>query len=71
MTLCGILPQNECINTVVNTLNENLCCVTEWLIDNKLSLNVSKSEVMIMSTRHTVSNIDRNGINVNINGLRL
>ena len=62
---------SKCINTVVNTLNENLFYVNEWLIDNKLSLNDSKSEVMIMGTRHKVSNIDRNDINVNVNGLRL
>ena len=29
---------SKCINTVVNTLNEDLCFVNEWLIDNKLSL---------------------------------
>ena len=62
---------SKCINTVVNALNEDLCYVNEWLIDNKLSLNVSKSEVMIMGTRHKVSNIDRSDVNVNVNGLRL
>ena len=62
---------SKCINTVVNALNEDLCYVNEWLIDNKLSLNVSKSEVMIMGSRHKVSNIDRNDVNVNVNGLRL
>ena len=59
--VCMLYTSSKCINTVVN----------EWLKDNKLSLNVSTSEAMIMGTRHKVSNIDRNDVNVNVNGLRL
>ena len=61
---------SKCINTVVNALNEDVCYVSEWLMDNKLSLNGSQSEVMITGTRHTVSSIDNND-DVNVNGLRL
>ena len=59
------------ISTLVKTLNDDLSNVNKWLIENKLSLNVDKSEVMIISTRHKLSSIDYNNINVNVNGVRL
>ena len=49
--------------TLVNTLNEDLRNVNEWLIENKLSLNVDKSEFMIISRRHKLSSIYYNEIN--------
>ena len=40
-------------------------------MDNKLSLHVSKSEVIVMGAKHKVSNIDTDDINVYVNGLIL
>ena len=37
------------INTV---LNEDLARVEKWLIANKLTLNASKTEVMLIGSRH-------------------
>ena len=45
-------------STHVKTLNEDLSNVNKWLIENKLSLNDNKSEVMIISARHKLSSID-------------
>ena len=59
------------ISTLVKTLNDDLSNVNKWLIKNKLRLNVDKSEAMILSTRHKISRIDYNNINVNVNGVRL
>ena len=45
--------------------------VSERPIRQPLSFNNDKSEVMIISTRHKLSSIDYNNINVNVNGVRL
>ena len=44
-----VLSSSKLISTIVKTLNDDLSNVNKWLIENKLSLNVNKSEVMIIS----------------------
>ena len=39
-------------------LNEELSKIAEWLAANKLSLNVSKSKLLIFSNRHSSKNND-------------
>ena len=70
MTQCCTPPQNKSQH-LSKRLNDDLSNVNKWLIENKLSPNVDKSEVMIISTRHKLSSIDYNNINVNVNGVRL
>ena len=54
------------INTLERTLNEELVHVSNWLIANKLSLNVGKSNLLIF--RHKNNN-SIPALNIKINGL--
>lgn len=67
----GLYESSKQIDTLVDKLNQDLSRVDEWLIKNKLSLNVPKCEVMIMGTRQRLSKIDNVDVNVNINGIKL
>ena len=54
-------------------LNEDLSRLDAWLISNKLSLNVAKTQSMLVSTkakRKTLNETNQN-LQVNINGTEL
>ena len=50
-------------------LNAELSKIAEWLAANKLSLNVSKSKLLVFSNRHT--SVDSNDTDIYINGEKL
>ena len=54
-------------------LNEDLSCLDAWLINNKLSLNVAKTQSMLVSTKVKRKNLDRSSqhLQVKINGTEL
>ena len=54
-------------------LNEDLSCVDAWLISNKLSLNVAKTQSMLVSTKAKRKTLDESNQNlqVKINGTEL
>ena len=54
-------------------LNEDLSCLDAWLINNKLSLNVAKTQSMLVSTNVKRKTLDRSSqhLQVKINGTEL
>ena len=54
-------------------LNEDLSCLDAWLINNKLSLNVAKTQSMLVSTKVKRKTLDRSSqhLQVKINGTEL
>ena len=54
-------------------LNEDLSCLDAWLINNKLSLNVAKTQSMLVSTKVKRETLDRSSqhLQVKINGTEL
>ena len=60
-----ILFSHKNINIVEQTINQELIHVSNWLIANKLSLNVKKSNVLVFRTKD--STVNRH-INITING---
>ena len=63
-----ILCSDKNIDTLEQTLNDELVHVSNWLIANKLSLNVKKSNVLLFRTKNSTGirkiNIKINGIDV-------
>lgn len=49
----------ENVRNVELQMNNDLACLNNWLIVNKLSLNISKTEFMIITTRQKRTFIDR------------
>ena len=61
-----ILYSHKNIDTVEETINRELIHVSDWLVANKLSLNVKKSNVLLFRSKNVVT---RN-INIEINGVQ-
>ena len=45
--------------------------VSNWLIRNKLSLNVGKTELLVLGSKQRLSRINDENMNVHINGTKL
>ena len=54
ITLPGI-----CIRDIEETLNRDLMNIKDWLLANKLSLNVTKTEYMLIASKYRLENIPR------------
>ena len=61
-----ILYSHKNIDTVEETINRELIHVSDWLVANKLSLNVKKPNVLLFRSKNVVT---RN-INIEINGVQ-
>jgi hypothetical protein len=48
------------INTIQFHLNEDLENINEWLISNKLTLNMTKTEYMLIGSRQRLSTLSDN-----------
>ena len=59
------------IDDLIAKINEDLANVNNWLAQNKLSLNVAKTEFMLMGSRQRLATIKDVDINVNINDVKL
>ena len=59
------------IDELIDIMNKELVKVRDWLIRNKLSLNVSKTEFMLMGTRPRLAAVKDREVDVNINGEKL
>ena len=59
-----ILYSHPNIKNQINLINEELKEVNNWFKANKLSVNASKTNYMILGTPHMVSNIDKSDMNV-------
>ena len=55
------------INTIQLYLNEDLLNVNEWLISNKPTLNLTKTEYMLIGSRQRLSTLSENPF-LRING---
>ena len=53
------------------TLTTDLENVSNWLMRNKLSLNVRKPELLVLGSRQRLCRISDENINVHINGTKL
>ena len=58
------------INTTILNLNEDLLNVNEWLISSKLTLNLTKTEYMLIGSRQRLSTLSENPF-FEINGILL
>lgn len=67
----ALYTSSKCIHTLVDNLNKDLSKVKKWLTKNKLSLNVDKSEIMIIASRQKIVQINDMDLNVNIEGSKL
>ena len=59
------------VNDLNCTLNTDLEKVFNWLIRNKLSLNVRKTELLVLGSKQRLCRINDENINVHINGSKL
>ena len=50
---------SNCVDTINEVLNCDLAKVNEWLIVNKLTLNASKTEFMLIRSRQRLSTFDK------------
>ena len=50
---------SNCVDTINEVLNRDLAKVNEWLIANKLTLNASKTEFMLIGSRQRLSTFDK------------
>ncbi len=55
------------IENVCNMLNNDLKNVSNWLTTNKLSLNVLKTEYIVIGTHQRLKYVDNNTCNIRIN----
>ena len=51
--------------------NNDLCNVSNWLARNKLSLNVAKTDLIIIGSKQRLSRINDGELNVHINEPKL
>ena len=59
------------INDIVDKMNKDLENIRKWLARNKLSLNVKKTEFMIVGSSHKLSRIANTDIIIHINGEKI
>ena len=59
------------VNEINRVLNNDLCNVSNWLAGNKLSLNVAKTELIIIGSKQRLSQMDEGELNVHINETKL
>ena len=59
------------VNDLNCTLNTDLEKVSNWLMRNKLSLNVRKTELLVLGSKQRLCRINDENINVHINGTKL
>ena len=52
-------------------INTELKSINLWLKANKLSLNVAKTEFMVVSSRQKMQSLNDNTINVNVEGVKI
>ena len=50
---------SNCVDTIIVVLNRDLAKVNEWLVANKLTLNASKTEFMLIGSRQRLSTFDK------------
>ena len=65
-----ILHSDNDIKTIQLNLKEDLLNVNEWLISNKLTLNLTKTECMLIESRQRLSTLSKNPF-LEINGIPL
>ena len=51
---------------VENVLNSELRSLSQWLISNKLSLNVAKTEFMVIGSNQRLYSLSDNQVNIEI-----
>ena len=59
------------LNDLQKEMNHDLKYVTTWLLANKLTLNILKTEYMIIGSRQRIASIVEDISNLSINGLFL
>ena len=58
----NILYENTDANAIITTINMEMPKIMEWLMSNKLHINVNKTVAMLFHTRQKRVNIDENSI---------
>jgi len=57
---------HKCLSKVEKALTENLQLVSQWLIDNKLSLHLGKTESIVFGSKHKLKT--KSVLDINCNG---
>ena len=55
---CLIVTHKD-INYIENTLNANLSSLCDWLVDNKLSIHLGKTESILFGTRSKLAKVNK------------
>ena len=64
-------PGNEVVTDLETAVNSDLENLRKWLIANKLSLNVAKTEFMLIGSKPTIKNISDSCPNVYIENIQI
>ena len=67
----AIFCSSKNVNDIVDKLNHDLINVDNWLLRNKLSLNIQKTNFMIIGTPQRLSSIANQHLDINIRGISL
>ena len=59
------------INEVENTVNSDMQSLQKWLIANKLSLNVAKTEYLLIGSHQKLKTISNNQPSISIAGKQI
>jgi hypothetical protein len=62
----AILVSHKCLSRVEQALTEDLHLVSQWLIDNKLSLHLGKTESIVFGSKHKLKS--KSVLDINCNG---
>ena len=63
----NLTSHSDDINKLEELLNFEMCNIHQWLLSNKLTLNVDKTEYMIIGTRQRLTKVSKEA-NVSIDG---
>ena len=58
--LCQYTTRTECLKDLEKRLNSGPENIYQWLVSNKLTLNLTKTEYMIIGSRHRLKKIELN-----------
>ena len=61
----------HCVTELEKTINDELCNIYQWLIANKLSLNVAKTEFMIIGSSQRLTAHGKKTISIKLNDVAI
>ena len=65
----ALLVSDKCVSKIENVLSEELQNISKWLVDNKLSLHLGKTESILFGSKYKLSKSSK--LNVECNGTQI